>query len=102
VAALNDLEGKPCARSSQTGTTHLAFSGTGVATITCELSATCGDGIATGAEACDDGNTVSGDGCSSTCTLEAVCGNGITTPPEVCDDGNTINGDGCNNTCSGP
>ena len=24
-----------------------------------------------GAEGCDDGNTVSGDGCSATCTLEA-------------------------------
>jgi cysteine-rich repeat protein len=31
----------------------------------------CGDGAETGDEQCDDGNTVSGDGCSSTCTLEA-------------------------------
>src|SRR3989304_10567523 len=40
-------------------------------------AAVCGDGIIdTGAgEHCDDGNTVSGDGCSSTCQTEAV------TPP---------------------
>jgi len=30
----------------------------------------CGDGSLFDAEACDDGNTVNGDGCSSTCTLE--------------------------------
>ena len=28
----------------------------------------CGDGILDGGEVCDDGNTVSGDGCSATCT----------------------------------
>ncbi|MEO0599962.1 MAG: DUF4215 domain-containing protein [Myxococcota bacterium] len=38
----------------------------------CEV---CGNGVTTGAETCDDGNTVDGDGCSSTCTLESgyVC-----------------------------
>jgi cysteine-rich repeat protein len=30
----------------------------------------CGDGHTDGTEACDDTNTVSGDGCSSTCTIE--------------------------------
>jgi cysteine-rich repeat protein len=30
----------------------------------------CGDGRKVGLESCDDGNTVSGDGCSSTCELE--------------------------------
>jgi len=30
----------------------------------------CGDSSLTDAEACDDGNTADGDGCSSTCTLE--------------------------------
>jgi cysteine-rich repeat protein len=29
----------------------------------------CGDGVVTGSETCDDGNT-DGDGCSSTCTIE--------------------------------
>jgi len=31
---------------------------------------TCGDGVASGAEECDDFNTVSGDGCSADCKLE--------------------------------
>ncbi len=81
--------------------------------------AVCGDRIVTAPETCDDGNTVSGDGCSSTCLIEppgvdgkgwncppaggsctpAVCGDGIVTPPETCDDGNTTAGDGCSGTC---
>jgi len=32
----------------------------------------CGNGILEAGEECDDGNTVSGDGCSSTCTTEAA------------------------------
>lgn len=32
----------------------------------------CGDGVKSGAEQCDDGNTTNGDGCSSTCTKEKV------------------------------
>ena len=35
-----------------------------------EHSAVCGDGIKEGNEQCDDGNTNSGDGCSSTCQIE--------------------------------
>ncbi|GMI45642.1 hypothetical protein TrCOL_g13795 [Triparma columacea] len=35
----------------------------------CQLSK-CGDGIQTGVEQCDDGNTKSGDGCSATCGIE--------------------------------
>lgn len=31
---------------------------------------TCGDGLVMGNEACDDGNAVSGDGCSATCQVE--------------------------------
>ena len=36
----------------------------------------CGDGVASGNEECDDGGTMSGDGCSATCQLEdtsAIC-----------------------------
>jgi len=40
------------------------------------VGAVCGNGVIETGEECDDGNTVSGDGCSSTCTIEAV------TPPE--------------------
>jgi cysteine-rich repeat protein len=65
--------------------------------------AVCGDGKKEGAEACDDGNTANGDGCSSTCTVEnhsCVCGDGIKDVTEACDDGNTVNGDGCSSTCT--
>lgn len=74
--------------------------------------AACGDTYLYPAiEQCDDGNTVSGDGCTGTsgpiatwCKKEASapppqCGNNVTTSPETCDDGNTINGDGCSSTC---
>jgi cysteine-rich repeat protein len=33
--------------------------------------AACGDGVIDGTDVCDDGNTRTGDGCSSTCTVEA-------------------------------
>jgi formylglycine-generating enzyme len=49
----------------RTCTCKSGFSGDGV---TC--SPTCGDGTLAGNQACDDGNTNSGDGCSSTCTIE--------------------------------
>ncbi len=61
----------------------------------------CGDGITdpAGGEQCDDGNTVSGDGCSSSCQIESFCGDGILDPNEACDDGNNLDGDGCSATC---
>ena len=39
-----------------------------------------------GTEQCDDGNTVSGDGCSSTCTVEPnfICVGGSLTTPDIC------------------
>jgi cysteine-rich repeat protein len=61
----------------------------------------CGDGHVDGTEQCDDGNTVSGDGCSATCTIEttACCGNGTVEAGEQCDDDNLVSGDGCSATC---
>jgi fibro-slime domain-containing protein len=72
----------------------------------------CGDGILQSPEQCDDGNTISGDGCSSTCMVETGyvchvpakpcvpdCGDGIITGSEQCDDGNKVSGDGCSSTC---
>lgn len=50
-------------------------------------------------ETCDDGNTTSGDCCSSTCQSEGCCGNGLPNPGEQCDDGNVANGDCCSSTC---
>ena len=37
---------------------------------TCEPATGCGNGLVDGAETCDDGNTTSGDGCSSTCDTD--------------------------------
>lgn len=50
----------------------------------------CGDGMTQPPEECDDGDTVSGDGCSSTCQIE-FCGDGILQPGlgEVCELGQT-------------
>ena len=67
------------------------------------LSSFCGNDILEPGEECDDGNVVSGDGCSSICLIESpqepVCGNGVKEGSEECDDGNNINGDGCSSTC---
>lgn len=61
----------------------------------------CGNGVVEPGEECDDGNKVSGDGCSATCLLEqpAACGNGVLEVGEECDDGNNDNGDGCSAAC---
>lgn len=64
------------------------------------LGSTCGDNQVSGLEACDDGNTVSGDGCSADCRSDETCGNGYLDPNEVCDDGNTVSGDGCSADCN--
>ncbi|MGE6759007.1 DUF4215 domain-containing protein [Corallococcus interemptor] len=76
----------------------------------------CGDGKVQKGEACDDANTVSGDGCKNDCAevevgfecpvsgrpcvVATACGNGIVEEGEVCDDRNTASGDGCNADCS--
>ena len=64
----------------------------------------CGTGVVDvdAGEACDDGNTKNGDGCSSQCKVEqadAVCGNGEKEVGEQCDDNNLIDGDGCSARC---
>lgn len=66
----------------------------------------CGNGLLEPdvGEACDDGNTQPGDGCSADCQPEtmtiAVCGNGVLESGETCDDGNTLPDDGCTETCN--
>jgi len=83
----------------------------------CQGSATvCGDGVTEGIEVCDDGNTVTEQGCpygTPSCTQcragcneilnlsGAYCGDGITQSEwsEECDDGNDTNGDGCSTSC---
>lgn len=82
------------------------------ASSTCDAgSSGCGDGTIDDFEDCDDGNTISGDGCSSVCLAEgsssigATCGNGdiaydlTTFAGEECDDGNARNNDGCSSAC---
>ena len=59
----------------------------------------CGDGRVDPGEVCDDGNTVSGDGCRADCKKIERCGDGILDTGEVCDDGNTASGDGCRADC---
>jgi cysteine-rich repeat protein len=74
----------------------------------------CGNGVQDPGEACDDGNTTNGDGCTQFCEIAAgwvcprfgqpcvdayVCGNGFLSPREACDDGNTVSGDGCSGDC---
>jgi cysteine-rich repeat protein len=55
--------------------------------IDCLQGSVCGDSVLEGAEQCDDGNTVSGDGCQADCTLPAACGNGTLNAGEACDPG---------------
>ena len=75
----------------------------------------CGDGHIEPGEQCDDGNDMSGDGCSADCkhveqgyacptpgqpcVSTVVCGDGKVTGTETCDDGNTADGDGCSASC---
>ncbi|MBN2193407.1 MAG: DUF4215 domain-containing protein [Polyangiaceae bacterium] len=71
----------------------------------------CGDGELDVGEMCDDGNPVSGDGCSSRCLVERgwaclfpgipcnQCGDCVLEEGEGCDDGNSEDGDGCSESC---
>ncbi|MDY0000335.1 MAG: DUF4215 domain-containing protein, partial [Polyangia bacterium] len=62
---------------------------------------TCGNGSLDPGEVCDDGNTISGDGCSGDCLSDETCGNGYLdlVTGEACDDGNNMSGDGCSADC---
>jgi fibro-slime domain-containing protein len=81
----------------------------------CGIPPGCGNGVFDNAEECDDGNNISGDGCSMACRLETdyscpnagqpcistvVCGDGRVSGKEACDDKNTVDGDGCSADCS--
>lgn len=77
------------------------------------VAPSCGDGVISGDESCDDGNVDDGDCCASDCSLEdgwvwdegagacaALCGDGLVTGAEQCDDGNTDSGDCCDLRCN--
>jgi cysteine-rich repeat protein len=53
----------------------------------CVIHGVCGNGVRDPGEVCDDGNTISGDGCASDCQSDETCGNGKTdnAAGETCD-----------------
>jgi len=56
----------------------------------------CGDAFVGREEACDDGNRISGDGCSDACRVEPpYCGDGRIDLDEDCDDANLLDNDAC-------
>ena len=65
------------------------------------IGSVCGNGVVDVGEQCDDGNTISGDGCNDICVTEPeiMCGNFVLENGEQCDDGNTTSGDGCSDIC---
>jgi cysteine-rich repeat protein len=70
-------------------------------------NAKCGNGMREAGEQCDDGNTVSGDGCSAFCQNEetivasvSTCGNGLIEAGEQCDDANEDDNDTCSSSCT--
>ncbi len=55
-------------------------------------SSVCGDGVMNGSEACDDGNLVNGDGCSSSCQITYQCNDNV---DNDLDNATDINDTGC-------
>ncbi len=63
---------------------------------------TCGDGVIELDEACDDGNTIDGDGCARDCRSNETCGNAVIdlVTGEQCDDGTIgLSNRGCSSRC---
>ena len=87
----------PCVDGIQTRTCTNSCGGSTTQTQSC--APVCGNGSIETGEECDDGNVVSGDGCSSSCQLELGCGNGTLDANEECDDNNTVSGDCCSSSC---
>ena len=63
------------------------------------LEGECGDASRGQSEQCDDGNQLSGDGCSAGCQHE-LCGNGQVEGTEACDDGYADACGSCNASCT--
>ena len=104
----SDPTSEPAQQGNDSGTVVEGGCGSG----SCVAVPTCGDGKRDWDEQCDDGNTLSGDGCSSECKVETgfrcsriglpctgLCGDRVIEGAESCDDGNTRSGDGCSNIC---
>jgi fibro-slime domain-containing protein len=106
------LESKPATTAEGWACTSAKTAGGCAGPTVCKAT-TCGNAQKEGSEQCDDGNSVTGDGCSPLCRLEptcpagggpcsTVCGSGLLLPGDKkqCDDGNTVGGDGCSATCT--
>ncbi|MCK9357922.1 MAG: DUF4215 domain-containing protein, partial [Dehalococcoidia bacterium] len=103
----NKVSGDGCSPSCQVESKWSCTGTGGVLSFCCYQTASCGDGKRACDEACEDGNIVAGDGCSSTCAIErgweclpgtycqVIAADGIRAGDEQCDDGNLAAGDGC-------
>jgi fibro-slime domain-containing protein len=109
------LESKPITVAEGWACTSPKMAANGCVGPTTCTTTVCGNKTKEGSEQCDDGNPLTGDGCSPFCRLEPVCpgtggacttacGDGLLLPVDKaagqeCDDGNTVSGDGCSSTC---
>lgn len=120
VTVTFDAQVQPGAGASITVTGQADQDGAGPAApvalqtvVTVDSDVSCGDGVIGGLESCDDGNSVSGDGCDANCQQEAgwdctgepsvcvpICGDHLVVGSEECDDGNLVSGDGCSSSCT--
>ena len=57
--------------------------GEGFCDSVCSIVQTCGDGIRTGSEVCDDGNTDNNDSCVNQCTTRRYCGDRVVSGSEA-------------------
>lgn len=94
IAACSGVaDGEPCE----------ADTGPGVCLDGACATSICGDGRVDALEVCDDGNRISGDGCSGTCASDETCGNGVLELAEACDCGDADHPGlpSCNGTSNG-
>ncbi|MBI3249188.1 MAG: DUF4215 domain-containing protein [Deltaproteobacteria bacterium] len=92
-----DAAGATCGLTTDQRGAPRPFDGDGVGGAACDIGAVefgappppfCGNTLTETPETCDDGNTISGDGCDNTCQSEGTpCGNGTVDTGEDCDEG---------------
>lgn len=110
----NAVSGDGCVADCSAIEAHYKCLTPGQLCVPATAPAVCDNGIVESPETCDDGNTTSGDGCSSTCVIEVgytcpkpgarctliqYCGDGTLNGVEQCDDGNRTPGDCCDGNC---